>query len=80
VAASQAREKGIRSDNSQQMESMKSPCPFSQVYLIFRVYRLCADDIEMRIYVDPAKQRDEGELKFTWNGAGYTITPDLSYS
>lgn len=45
----------------------------AQVYILFRVFNLSKDSLNVKIYVDPQDHRERGELVFstqTW-----TITP-----
>jgi hypothetical protein len=37
------------------------------IYVIFRVFNLNNDDIGLKIYVDPERLKQTGELMFTWN-------------
>lgn len=37
------------------------------IYVIFRVFNLNHDDVGLKIFVDPERLRQTGELMFTWN-------------
>jgi hypothetical protein len=36
-----------------------------EVYIILRVFNLGKNNVDMRLYVDPAGMEDKGELEFT---------------
>ena len=45
----------------------------AEVYIIFRVFNLDKDKIDMRLYVDPAGMEERGELQFT--SESYSVVP-----
>jgi hypothetical protein len=49
-----------------------------EVYIIFRVFNLDKDSVDMRLYVDPRGIEDRGSLVFT--PASYTVLPAESIS
>jgi hypothetical protein len=50
------------------------PQATDEVYIILRVFHLDRDDIEMRLYVDPAGMEERGELQFT--SESYSVVPE----
>ncbi len=47
-----------------------------EVYIIFRVFNLDKDGIDMRLYVDPKGVEEGGELVFT--PESYSVLPSAS--
>lgn len=47
--------------------------PATEIYIILRVFNLGQDNIGMRLYVDPATMKRNGQLKF--DAASYIVTP-----
>ncbi|KAH8587446.1 hypothetical protein B0O99DRAFT_694433 [Bisporella sp. PMI_857] len=47
-----------------------------EVYIILRVFNLGRDNIDMRLYVNPAGMEERGELRFT--PESYSVTPPAS--
>jgi hypothetical protein len=45
----------------------------AEVYIILRVFNLSKDNIDMRLYVDPAGMEERGELSFT--SESYSVVP-----
>lgn len=52
---------------------MPSDRPATDIYIILPVFNLGKDDMGMRLYVDPAMMKDNGELIF--EPESYTVIP-----
>lgn len=49
--------------------------PATNIYIILRVFNLGQDNIGMRLYVDPATMKREGQLLF--EPSSYIVTPGV---
>jgi hypothetical protein len=45
----------------------------NSIYIIFRVFHLLSDDIDVKLYVDPLELQRKGELTFSTEGK-FTVT------
>jgi hypothetical protein len=50
---------------------MKRFTTADSVYIIFRVFNLYSDDIDVKLYVDPLELKKQGQLQFARN---FTVT------
>lgn len=55
------------------MGDVNRNCGQSEVYIILRVFGMCSDHLNMRVYVDPEELRVDENLVFT--GETWPVVP-----
>jgi hypothetical protein len=55
------------------MKTIHNSDDFSEVYLVFRVFDICGNNLGMSVYLDPEQLRLDGGLVFT--GETWSVVP-----